>query len=114
MSWALSYSIKKGAGKVVIIGTDCPEITVSTIAEAFQSLNNVDVVLGPTEDGGYYLVGAKQVIPALFPDLRWGTDTVLEETIESLENAGISYALLDKKYDIDHWHDWVRWQRTKK
>ena len=114
MSWAISHSIEKGAGKAMIIGTDCPTITLSTITDAFQTLDNAEVVLGPAEDGGYYLVGAKQVIPALFPDLQWGTNLVLQETIKSLENAGISYSLLDLKYDIDTWDDWKRWQQTIK
>ena len=112
MAWAVHKSLNSGSGKVVIIGVDCPTLTVDNITNAFEALDHTQVVLGPAEDGGYYLVGSTQDFPALFPDIKWGTNEVLQQTIESLKNSGISFHLLEKKYDIDTISDWERWQKS--
>ncbi len=112
MAWAVRKSLRNGSGKVVIIGVDCPTLIVDDIISAFQALDHSQVVLGPAEDGGYYLVGSTQDFPALFPDIKWGTNQVLQKTIESLRNTGISYYLLEKKYDIDTISEWERWRTS--
>jgi rSAM/selenodomain-associated transferase 1 len=85
----------------VIVGTDSPTLTPSTITAAFQELDSADLVLGPTDDGGYYLIAAKVVIPQAFREIAWGTAGVLAKTIAALEPYGYKVTLLETSYDID-------------
>ena len=110
MSWALKLAFDQGAPKVIIIGTDSPGLSSALLHDAIEKLNHTDIVLGPSEDGGYYLVGATCVVPSLFPPIQWGSKHVLQETIKSLESTATPYLLLEPKYDIDHLSDWKRWQ----
>jgi rSAM/selenodomain-associated transferase 1 len=94
--------------KAVIIGSDCASLTPSIIEEAFQALDTHDFVVGPAEDGGYYLLGMKQVEPTLFQKMEWSTDQVLPETLKRIEAKQASYTLLPTLSDIDYWEDWVK------
>ena len=67
---------------VVLVGTDCPQLTVFHVREAFSALKIFDMVIGPTEDGGYYLIGLNRHVPELFKSIEWGTETVFEKTME--------------------------------
>ncbi len=95
--------------KAVIIGSDCPELTAEIIEEAFVLLETNDAVLGPANDGGYYLLGLKKVIPEVFRDMIWSTESVLSETLARLDAAGKNYALLPELSDVDHAVDWERY-----
>ena len=101
MSEALSASFNAGAKLALIIGTDCPSITVDILEQAFEALAESDVVLGPAHDGGYYLMGQSQYAPALFRDIDWGTSSVFAETVNKASSAGLSQSLLPKLHDID-------------
>ena len=102
MASASETMLASPADSVVIIGTDSPSLPPRLIEEAFVALSDCDVVLGPACDGGYYLVGLRRTIPALFPKtMPWGTNTVLQETIEILARGGYSYRLLEFWYDVD-------------
>lgn len=91
--------------KVVIIGSDCPDISTNILEQAFEALNQQDVVLGPAQDGGYYLLGMKQLVPELFQNKPWSTDHVLEATIQDLKNLNLKYSLLPELNDIDDYED---------
>jgi glycosyltransferase A (GT-A) superfamily protein (DUF2064 family) len=80
-------------------------LTRKIIEEAFQILKKNEFVLGPTYDGGYYLLGMNKMIPAVFQNKRWSTETVLAQTVADLEKAGLSYTLLEKLTDIDEEKD---------
>jgi rSAM/selenodomain-associated transferase 1 len=102
---AFRSALDEGYEKVVIIGSDCPCITRADIASAFAGLDTADLVLGPSEDGGYYLIGARQAHPALFEGIEWGRPQVLEDTIKKADTAGLSIRLLDGRLDIDRYED---------
>ncbi len=97
--------------KVIIIGSDCAVLEVPHLHQAFKALNVVDVVLGPSEDGGYYLIGMKNEHPELFRDINWGSNTVFEETMHKIEAKRLSLFLLPWLYDIDHEKDLLRWEK---
>ena len=90
-----------GFDKVIIIGTDCPEIKASHINEAFAALNHTDAVIGPAADGGYYLIGLKSPQLNLFTDIEWSSATVTQKTIEKLNDLSLSYTLLETLHDVD-------------
>lgn len=87
--------------KVVIIGSDCFDLTASIINKAFQLLNNNDIIIGPATDGGYYLLGLKTIEPALFENIKWSTPNVLEQTIAICKRQQLKYYLLPTITDID-------------
>ena len=105
MNNAFAASFKKGYDSVVIIGTDCPELDEATIMNAFACLHFNDVVIGPAEDGGYYLLGMKQLHSTLFENIRWSTPTVLAETIEICKSHNLTYTLLPTLHDVDEEKD---------
>ena len=94
-----------GVDRVVLLGTDSPNVPLVEVQEAFEHLKTSDVVLGPTEDGGYYLVGAAHRVPPIFAEIPWSTPEVLPKTIACLEKAGLSYTTLDPWYDVDEIYD---------
>ncbi|MFT4679015.1 MAG: rSAM/selenodomain-associated transferase 1 [Litorivivens sp.] len=91
----------KSAQKVVIIGTDCPDISHKHIDEANNLLDSHDVVFGPCEDGGYYLLGLKIAHKELFENLPWSTESLLKLTLKRCLDAGISTVLLEELSDVD-------------
>jgi len=95
----------EGAESVVLVGTDSPNLPLIEVQEAYEHLKTCDVVIGPTEDGGYYLVGATRNTPPIFDDIPWSTPEVLPTTIERLNQADISLAQLDPWYDVDEVYD---------
>ena len=108
MSHALTSALADGANQAIIIGTDCPLMSPAYIAQAESALETADVVLGPAEDGGYVLIGCKRAEPALFRDIDWGTDQVLEQTLRAASQAQRSVAVLDTLWDVDRPEDWHR------
>ena len=85
--------------RVVIVGTDAPALTPAILEEAFQSLEAHNLVLGPTEDGGYYLIGLKQIVSEIFENIPWSTPSVLPFTLERMGARPVH--LLPRLYDID-------------
>ncbi len=98
-----------GVGPVVIIGSDAPSLPRAHLHQALDELMAHDVVIGPSEDGGYYLVGARVEVPELFAGVRWSTPEVLATTLGRL--AGRSYALLPPWHDVDAVEDLERLRR---
>lgn len=89
--------------KVVIIGTDLWTLETQDIKNAFKALDQHSAVIGPSADGGYYLLGMTEVIPQIFVNKQWGTSSVLPNTIEDLKS--IKYYLLQEKNDVDTFSD---------
>lgn len=98
---ALVYTKKLGALKSVIVGSDSPTLPPLFIEEAFNKLDKFDIVIGPTNDGGYYLVGLKDPCIELFRDVVWSSDTVLDTTVSNAQRLGKSIDILNSWYDID-------------
>jgi rSAM/selenodomain-associated transferase 1 len=101
MSNAFSHAFSLGAPKAVIVGTDCPQITTETILKAFEKLDTSEVVIGPTYDGGYYLLGFSRFIPQVFHDIDWSTDLVFDQTMKKLRDNGIKSECLEMLRDVD-------------
>lgn len=87
--------------KVVIIGSDCAELTQEIIEEAFNTLDNCDVVIGPSKDGGYYLLGMNSFYGDLFSGINWSTPAVYEQTIGRVKELDLSFRSLRTLNDID-------------
>ena len=90
-----------GAARVLAVGADSPTLPPERIPEAARALDDADVVLGPTEDGGYYLVGARRGEETILRDIPWSTERVLEVTRARAAEAGLAVRLLPAWYDVD-------------
>jgi len=108
---ALGELLAEGARRIVIVGTDSPWMGPRRIARAFRLLRRYDVVLGPAEDGGYYLIGARRLIPKMFDEVPWGTGRVLSRTLARLKSLRVRTILLQKDFDLDRPRDLRRLQR---
>jgi rSAM/selenodomain-associated transferase 1 len=108
---AFETILEKGYKKVVIIGSDCIELTSEIIEESFLRLSVYDVVIGAANDGGYYLLGMKQLHADLFMNKQWSTNEVYEATINDFKNTGLSYYEFPVLIDIDTEEDWKLVQR---
>ncbi len=106
MKHAFDKTFFDGARRAVIIGTDVPELDVSTIHTAFALLNTSDIVLGPSTDGGYYLLGKKPPLRDLFEGVEWSTGKVLIQTLDRLTSLQLSYSLLPEFADVDTEEDY--------
>jgi rSAM/selenodomain-associated transferase 1 len=106
MKYAFQMAFQNGYKSVVIIGTDCAFLTADIIRQAFQYLKETRVVLGPSEDGGYYLLGMTRLYPFLFEQKSWSTPEVYSETIRDLDSHGIDWKSLPQLNDVDTWKDW--------
>ena len=118
MGEAFEAAFVTGATTAVIIGTDIPGISVENLHKAFNSLQNNDLVLGPANDGGYYLIGLQKdsftrAIPQLFTGIPWGTQSVLNDSLEIAQKIGLKYMLLEKLEDVDRPEDLTVWQKTQ-
>ena len=102
---AFDLLFKKGFERVVIIGSDCPGLSSKHINNAFAELNNVDVVIGPAKDGGYYLLGMKKLHSAIFNGKNWSTDAVFKETIKSIDELQLTFSKLETLTDVDEEKD---------
>ncbi|GET37568.1 TIGR04282 family arsenosugar biosynthesis glycosyltransferase [Microseira wollei] len=105
MAQAFEAAFTSGIDSAIIIGTDCPSLNSELIAEAFQKLDQNDLVLGPATDGGYYLIGLRRLIPELFVGINWGTSEVFQKTVEIANNLKLAVAYLTFLSDIDRPED---------
>ena len=95
----------KKAEKALLIGADIPNLNSEIIENAFKVLSSHDIVVGPSDDGGYYLVGMKSVHICLFENIDWGSSTVLEETLQKCNKNSLSVAQLEVLSDLDREED---------
>jgi hypothetical protein len=108
MAAAFETAFEEGAGKVLIIGSDCPDLNGDILDSAFKLLDQHDFVIGPVPDGGYYLLGMKQPTSTVFENIVWSTDTVRAHTLEKIAALGKTCAALPMLTDIDEAEDWYR------
>jgi rSAM/selenodomain-associated transferase 1 len=98
-----------GGGPVLAVGTDCLELDLFLIHQAFTVLADHDVVFGPTPDGGYYLVGMAGDKRGVFASARWSCPETLGDHLVCCRERGWSYGLLPARHDIDTWEDWLEY-----
>ena len=98
----------------MLVGGDCPLMSIAYIEEALDSLLSHDLVLGPTDDGGYVLIGMKEPIPELFENIPWSTEKVLCATTDIASALDLSVKCLDQVWDVDTETDYVRWLDLKR
>lgn len=98
----------EGGARVVVLGTDSPALAPSKVDAAFAALASFDAVLGPADDGGYYLLGLSRPCPAVFQDIPWGTDRVCDDTRARLAASSVRWTELPVDYDVDHVGDLFR------
>mgnify|MGYP003137608577 FL=1 len=103
MQNAFSELFEMGYEKVLIVGSDIFELDQSDIENAFEVLQTTETVIGPATDGGYYLLGMKELNATIFQNKNWGTSTVLEETLSDLRQK--KYVLLEERNDVDYYQD---------
>jgi rSAM/selenodomain-associated transferase 2/rSAM/selenodomain-associated transferase 1 len=108
---AVATAFEEGAGVVLVIGSDCPGVTADLLDRALDLLRGDArrVVLGPALDGGYYLIGLGRDVPELFAEVAWGTEHVLDRTIERARRAGLEVRLLEAFADVDRPEDLDVW-----
>jgi len=101
MLHAFKSGFKEGYDNIVIIGSDCPDVNPVLFEQAFNELSEYDLVIGPSADGGYYLLGMNKLQPELFRDIDWSTERVLKQTLEKAKSISLSVASLPELNDID-------------
>jgi len=103
-----------GFRNIILVGTDTPEISAELMNEALDHLKNYKCVIGPSDDGGYYLIGLNSSLDNLFDGIEWSTDTVFSNTIAKLEEGNHSYFVMEKMIDIDTKEDLQKWNSNYK
>ncbi len=100
------YQSRKHYKNIVLIGTDCADLQVEDLNLALQKLTNeVDVVIGPANDGGYYLIGMNSTYQKLFDDINWGSDDVLQKTRRNSEKLKLKLSEINQRNDVDEAHE---------
>ena len=112
MENAFTELFELGYEKVIIIGSDLLDLSSDDVNEAFDFLNENDAVIGPAKDGGYYLLGMKNMHSKVFKHKKWGTSIVLENTLSDLKDSTIS--MLKELNDIDTFEDMKHYEQLKK
>lgn len=108
-------AFQKQIESVAIIGSDCPDLTPTLIAQAFQQLYlGSDLVLGVALDGGYYLIAINRFIPELFMGISWGSDRVLQQTVAIAKQLNLAISYLPPLADVDRPEDLPIWEQSQK
>lgn len=113
---ACESAFAEGSGKVVVVGSDCPGISHAHPREALTRLDASQLVLGPAQDGGYYLIGLRREAAAALPrllDVAWSTERVLAQTLAAARAAGLTVSLLETLADVDRADDLAAWRRVR-
>ncbi len=106
----LRQTFKIGYKKVVVIGNDCPDLTPQIISKAFHELNSGSrITLGPSSDGGFYLLGLNEYDPELFNEIKWQTSSVFDTLVKNLNSTGLTPFLLPVLTDIDDFITFKKW-----
>lgn len=107
----MTHALAEGlecAGKAMVIGSDCPSVDPEYIEQARQALDHADVVFGPSDDGGYVLIGARDTRQGMLDGVTWGSEQALVQSILAVERVGLSVAILEPRWDVDEPADWDR------
>lgn len=105
MSHSFNMVFQKGYQMAALVGADIPDLSASIILNAFDLLSGTDLVYGPAEDGGYYLVGMRKLIKEVFENVPWSSDTTLSKSLEQAGKAGHSVRFTETLRDIDKIED---------
>jgi len=105
MRSAFEDIFKMGYRTAILVGVDIPDLTRELVEEGFDRLKNIDIVLGPAEDGGYYLVGMNTPVKDIFSGVRWSTEETLSDTMKKIQALCLSVSLLKTLKDIDRPED---------
>jgi rSAM/selenodomain-associated transferase 1 len=108
MKAAFIDRFQAGKQRVIVIGSDCAELKTSHIVEAFRALSDNDAVIGPANDGGYYLLGLTRMVPTIFSDMNWSTEHVYKSTLRRFKKERIHWFTLPMLTDIDEYEDWQK------
>lgn len=103
MANAFQEGFASGYERIIIIGSDMYDLSQNDLQDAFASLKENDYIIGPAEDGGYYLLGMKAFKPELFQEMAWGSETVLKNTLNVLKDE--RYCILNLRNDVDVYDD---------
>lgn len=118
MEQAFAEAFSKGFRRVVLIGSDIPTIDREKIRRAFGKLSNHPVVLGPANDGGYYLIGLRQPHTEIFTGISWSSSAVLAQTIKKIKKLNLNFALVEPETDLDVYQDvkqlWIKLNSNRK
>lgn len=114
---AFQEGFAEGVERLVVVGIDCPELDEGTITQALESLKEMDLVLGPATDGGYYLMGLRTMpvegFERLCQGIDWGSDRVLRQTLERSQELGLTVQQLSPLSDVDHPEELGVWDRAR-
>ncbi len=102
---SFSDQFKMGYSRLIIIGTDCPDLNSELLLNAFNALESHDIVIGPAADGGYYLLGMSKLYPELFEGVEWSTSEVYGQTVDIISKLGLSFSLMPVLRDLDNEDD---------
>ena len=109
---AFIKAFSAGVKRVVLIGSDIPDMPAEYIAEAFEELKKCDIVLGPSQDGGYYLIGLSNKVPkAIFEQIDWGTKDVYGQTLSKIKHLRLKLYEIPEWFDIDTYEDLLQFQQ---
>jgi len=114
MGAAFRKAFDEGVQKVIIIGSDVPDLTPSIIIQAFDELNSDNVVIGPASDGGYYLLGICHYYPLLFDHIEWSGPSVLNQTLNRITRLSLKVILLPILSDLDRPEDFIAFQKQSR
>jgi uncharacterized protein len=104
---AFTWAHEAGYEKIVIVGSDSPDLPHSILEKAFELLETASTVIGPTHDGGYYLIGCKGIPPkSLFEKINWSTESVFNDTVKKIKEQQLSCDVLPLWWDIDTHEDY--------
>jgi len=109
MKAAFNRIFEKGYKKVTIIGTDCPELNTKILLKSFEEISDNNIIIGPSADGGYYLMGMNEFHPFLFEDIEWSSTKVLTDTINKVKENDLHLTMLPGMIDIDTEKDLRQW-----
>ncbi len=107
MQHAFQNGFSEGYGRIVLIGSDLPDISEKHICQAIEKLKENDAVFGPAEDGGYYLIGLSKMHRYIFENKPWSQPQLLAETLTELKQQNISFTTLETLNDIDTFEDLI-------
>lgn len=105
MKNAFEFAFEQGYEKACIIGSDCFQLDENIIDQSFDELSSYDLVIGPANDGGYYLLGMKKLYQNLFEDKQWSTDRVFDEAMAEADKQGLKIKVLPELIDVDYLED---------
>ncbi|MBD2020925.1 TIGR04283 family arsenosugar biosynthesis glycosyltransferase [Leptolyngbya sp. FACHB-36] len=113
---AFDAALNQGSQSVVVVGTDCPYLDAALLDTAFDALQQRDLALGPAEDGGYYLIGLRKLVPELFVEIPWSTAEVWQRTVAIAQRLGLSLDLdgLPTLSDVDYPQDLPTWEQAQR